>query len=136
ESGIKDPSNRNQLASVLNDLGAFPDDYPRTKTGKISTAKDHLDNVDHALAKVFREHDQHRRLFTYMEHARLVAERTDGKIHPQVNVLHARTGRMSYSNPELHQFLADARTVVFRDDEHSGLVSIDWASIEPVTIAN
>lgn len=136
EAGIKDPSNRNQLAAVLDDLGAFPEDYPRTKTLKISTAKENLETVDHELARTFREHDQHRRLFTYMEHARLVAKYTDGRVHPQVNVLHARTGRMSYSNPELHQFVADARTIFVRDDEHSGLVSIDWASIEPVTIAN
>lgn len=136
EAGIKDPSNRNQLAAVLEAAGALGEDYPTTKTGKVSTAKEHLDAIEHPAAVAFREHDQHRRLFTYLEHARLVAERTDGRIHPQCNVLHARTGRMSYSTPELHQFLADARTVVTRDDEHSGLVSIDWSSIEPVTIAN
>lgn len=136
EFGVKDPSNRNQLAKVLEDAGTLGEDYPRTATGKVSTAKEHLDAVAHAAAVAFREHDQHRRLFTYLEHARLVAERTDGKIHPQVNVLHARTGRMSYSNPELHQFLPDARTVIRRDDGHRGLVSIDWSSIEPVTVAN
>lgn len=136
DAGIKDPSNRNQLAEVLDAAGAFDENYPRTKTGKISTAKENLEGVDHPIAVAFREHDKNRRLFTYLEHARLVAERTDGRIHPQVNVLHARTGRMSYSNPELHQFVADARTVVHRDAEHSGLVSIDWSAIEPVTIAN
>lgn len=136
EFGVKDPSNRNQLAKVLEDAGALGEDYPRTATGKVSTAKEHLDAVTHAAAVAFREHDQNRRLFTYLEHARLVAERTDGKIHPQANVLHARTGRMSYSNPELHQFLPDARTVIRRDDGHGGLVSIDWSSIEPVTVAN
>ena len=136
EFGVKDPSNRNQLAAVLEAADALGEDYPHTKTGKVSTAKEHLDAVQHPSAVAFREHDQHRRLFTYLEHARLVAERTDGRIHPQVNVLHARTGRTSYSNPELHQFIADARTVVTKDDEHSGMVSIDWSSIEPVTIAN
>src|SRR5690606_35455596 len=100
EAGIQDPSNRNQLADVLLNLGAIPDDYPRTATGKLSTAKDSLDKVDHQVAKIFREHDQQRRLFVYLEHARLIAEYTDGRIHPQVNVLHARTGRMSYSSPE------------------------------------
>lgn len=136
EFGVKDPSNRNQLAAVLDAAGALGENYPKTKTGKVSTAKEHLDAVQHDAAVSFREHDQNRRLFTYLEHARLVAERTDGRIHPQVNVLHARTGRASYSNPELHQFLPDARTVIRRDDEHHGLVSIDWSSIEPVTIAN
>jgi DNA polymerase I len=136
EHGVKDPANRNQLAAVLEAADALPEDYPRTATGKVSTAKGILDEVDHPAVVAFREHDLRRRLFTYLEHVRLVAERTDGRVHPQCNVLHARTGRMSYSNPEVHQFIADARTVIERDPEHSGLVSIDWSSIEPVTVAN
>lgn len=136
EIGVKDPSNRPQLATVLEAANALPEDYPRTPTGKISTAKANLDELPHPVVKQFVEYDRLRRLQTYLEHCRLVAARTDGRIHPQVNVLHARTGRMSYSDPELHQFLADARTVIRRDDDHSGLVSIDWSSIEPVTIAN
>jgi DNA polymerase I len=132
EFEIKDPSNRNQLAAALAAAEAFPDDYPLTKTGKYSTAKGILDAVDHPAVRLFREHDEKRRLFTYMEHARLVAEYTDGRIHPEVNIMGARTGRMSYGNPELHQFTGDARTVIAGD----GLVSIDWASIEPVIVAN
>jgi DNA polymerase-1 len=130
--GVADPSNRNQLSAVLAAADAFPPDYPMTKTGKYSTAKGILDAVDHPAVRAFRSHDQKRRLFLYMEHARLVAEYTDGRIHPEVNVMAARTGRMSYGNPELHQFTGDARTVIAGDR----LVSIDWASIEPVVAAN
>src|SRR3546814_5405350 len=83
-----------------------------------STRTDTLFPYTTLFRSAFREHDQLRRLFTYMEHARLVAERTDGRIHPQVNVLHARTGRMSYGTPELHQFVADARTII-RSEEHT-----------------
>lgn len=134
--GVAEPSNRNQLAAALERAGALGEDYPRTATGKVSTAKQNLDSVQHPAARAFRQHDLHRRLFTYLEHARLVAAYTDGKIHPQCNVLHARTGRMSYSTPELHQFVADARTVIARDREDSAMISIDWSSIEPVTVAN
>lgn len=136
EFNIPDPSNRNQLADCLSGAGALPDDYPTTKTGKLSTAKAHLDEITHPAAVAFRSHDQFRRLFTYLEHARLVAEQTDGRIHPECQVMHARTGRMAYRSPELHQFIADARTVITKDAEHSGLVSIDWSSIEPVLAAN
>src|SRR5690606_12431979 len=115
QAGISDPSNRNQLASVLDLHGVFGEDYPRTKTGKISTAKAHLDEIQHPLAITFREYDKLRRLFTYLEHARLVAEYTDGRVHPQVDIMKARTGRMAYGNPELHQFIADARTVFTKD---------------------
>jgi len=134
--GVKEPSNRNQLATALEAADALGEDYPTTATGKVSTAKENLDAIDHPAAVTFRSHDLHRRLFTYLEHARLVAEHTDGRVHPECHVLHARTGRMSYRIPELHQFIADARTVIEKDDEHSGLVSIDWSSIEPVVVAN
>lgn len=136
EHGVADPSNRNQLAAVLEAADAFPPDYPRTKTGKYSTAKGILDAVDHPAVRAFREYDQRRRLFTYMEHARLTAAYTDGRIHPEVNVIGARTGRQSYGNPELHQFVADARTVIRCDEGSAGMVSIDWSAIEPVTAAN
>jgi DNA polymerase-1 len=133
---VTEPSNRNQLATALEAAGALSEDYPRTATGKVSTAKGNLDAIEHPAAVAFRQHDLHRRLFTYLEHVRLVAEHTDGRVHPECHVLHARTGRMSYRIPELHQFISDARTVIEKDGEHSGLVSIDWSSIEPVVVAN
>jgi DNA polymerase-1 len=134
--GVKEPSNRNQLATALDKAGVLGEDYPRTATDKLSTAKEHLEGVQHPAAAAFREHDLRRRLFTYLEHVRLVAAHTDGRVHPECHVLHARTGRMSYRIPEIHQFIADARTVIERDPDHRGLVSIDWSSIEPVTVAN
>jgi DNA polymerase-1 len=133
--GIAEATNRNQLAAALEEAGAFPEDYPRTATGKYSTAKGKLDTIDHPAVIAFRAYDDHRRLFAYLEDARLVAKRTDGRIHPQVNVLKARTGRMSYSNPALQQFTAGARQALLAD-EGDALTSIDWSSIEPVLTAN
>ena len=133
--GVAEATNRNHLAAALEAADAFPEDHPRTKTGKYSTAKGILDAVDHPAVTAFRTHDDHRRLFEYLETARLVAARTDGRIHPQVNILKARTGRMSYSNPALQQFTAGARQALMADDGDS-LTSIDWSSIEPVLTAN
>lgn len=133
--GVKDPSNRNQLAGVLEELDAFPEDHPLTGTGKFSTAKANLESIDHPAVRAFRSFDEHRRLFTYMENARLVAGITGGRIHPQVNILHARTGRTSYSNPALQQFTAPAREALLFDEGDEG-VSIDWSSIEPVLAGN
>lgn len=133
--GVKDPSNRNQLAAVLEETDALPEDYPRTeKTNRPKTDGDNLATLDHPAAQAFTRHDDLRRLFTYLENARLVAGITGGRIHPQVNVLHARTGRMSYSNPALQQFTAPARESLTFDDECG--VSIDWAAIEPCIAAN
>lgn len=133
--GVEDASNRNQLAKALEEADAFAEDYPRTATGKFSTAAKHLQAIDHDAVRAFVSHDDLRRLFTYLENSRLVAEYTDGKIHPQVNVLHARTGRMSYSNPALQQFTTTAREAIMAD-EGDKLVSIDWSQIEPVLAAN
>lgn len=132
---VKDPSNRNQLAAALVAADAFPEDYPRTATGKLSTAGKYLDEIDHPAVHLFTEYDDIRRLFTYMENARLVAERTDGKIHPSVNILHARTGRMSYGSPALQQFTGSARNAILADEGRE-MTSLDWSQIEPVLGAN
>lgn len=133
--GVEDASNRNQLAKALEDAAVFAEDYPRTATGKFSTAAKHLQGINHDAVRAFVAHDDLRRLFTYLENSRLVALNTDGKIHPQVNILHARTGRMSYSNPALQQFTSTAREAILADPGDS-LVSIDWSQIEPVLAAN
>lgn len=133
--GISDPANRNQLAAALEAADAIPEDYPRTATGKVSTAAKNLQAIDHPAVTAFVGYDDHRRLFTYLENSRLVAARTGGCIHPQVNVLHARTGRMSYSNPALQQFTAPARQALLAD-EGDELVSLDWSAIEPCVAAN
>lgn len=133
--GVEDASNRNQLAAALEAAEAVPEDYPRTATGKVSTAAKNLVEIDHPAVRTFVDHDDNRRLFTYLENSRLVAKNTDGRIHPQVNVLHARTGRMSYSNPALQQFTAPARESILFDEGTRG-VSIDWSSIEPVIAGN
>lgn len=133
--GVEDASNRNQLAKALEDSEAFPPGYPCTATGKRSTAATHLKAIDHDAVRAFVAYDDQRRLFTYLENSRLIAAHTDGKIHPQVNVLHARTGRMSYSNPALQQFTKAARKAILADPGDA-MVSIDWSQMEPVLAAN
>lgn len=134
--GVDEATNRNKLAAALEEAGAFGEDYPRTeKTGRPSTQAKHLESLDHPAVTAFKAYDDRRRLFTYLENARLVAERTDGRIHPQVNIHKARTGRSSYDNPALQQFTTSARQVLLAD-EGDALVSIDWASIEPVVAGN
>jgi len=136
EFGVEEASNRNQLAAALEEADAFGEDYPRTaKTGRPSTQAKHLEMLDHPAVTLFKAYDDRRRLFTYLENARLVAERTDGRIHPQVNIHKARTGRSSYDNPALQQFTPSARQILLAD-EGDHMVSIDWASIEPVVAAN
>jgi DNA polymerase I len=129
------PNKATQLVEKLEEIGALPEDHPRTpKTGKPSTIAMHLEHLDHPLAKAFVELKQ----IDKVQHdylAKCVEEAIDGRIHPEVNILGASaTGRMSYSNPCFQQFPENARGIVLADQGDS-LTSIDWRQIQPVLAA-
>jgi DNA polymerase I-like protein with 3'-5' exonuclease and polymerase domains len=125
------PNKAAQLVEKLNEIGALPEDHPRTPTGKLSTAKGHLEELQHPIAGAYYELKEIDHVANdYL--ARCVEEAIDGRIHPQVNVLGATTtGRMSYGNPPFHQFPENARGIVLADEGDS-LTSIDWRQIQPV----
>lgn len=122
------------LMAALEAAGEVPADWPRTATGKLSTAKDHLAVLEHPLADLHRQWSHHKKIIGYLEKVTARSQYT-GRLHPQTGILAASaTGRMSYSEPELQQFPEEARPIVV--DDGQGLSSIDWAQIEPVTLAN
>lgn len=129
------PTNANTLFPILEKLGAVPDDHPRTKTGKLSATADHLQSLDHPLAQAFV---QRKKLVKndedYLAKVMELAS-SAGRIHPDVKLLGATTGRMSMGTPPLQQFPEPARGIVLADagDE---LTSIDWSQIEPTIAAN
>ena len=57
---------------------------------------------------------------------------SDGRVHPKINSLHARTGRMSISHPPLQQLPAgnDAIRRMFLAEEGCKMASIDFAGVE------
>ena len=57
------------------------------------------------------------------------SHRATGFIHPSFNILAARTGRMSVSDPALQQFPASARGIL-ASPFISGLASTDWTAVE------
>jgi DNA polymerase I len=122
------------LMAYLDARGELPTDHPRTpKTGNPRATKDDLDELDHPLATAQRTLAATDKVLGYLEKVSAQAKVT-GRCHPQANVLGASaTGRTSYSLPELQQFPAAARPVII--DDGQGLTSIDWSSIEPVTMA-
>lgn len=139
--GVTEPTNRNQLVEALLEAKVFPEEYPVTaKTGKPSTAKKNLQKLDHPLIQAFYAYDTLNRSFNYLDTSRKIAERTDGRLHPTVQIMKAVTGRMSYANPATHQFTADAREMIMGDELETGryddLTSIDWSQVEPVITAN
>lgn len=121
------------LVKYLNDRGELPAPWPRTPTGNLRATKDDLDALDHPAAIAQRMLAETDKIMGYLEKVYRQAEVT-GRCHPQVGVLGASaTGRMSYSMPELQQFPKAARAII--TDDGQGLTSIDWAQIEPVTMA-
>jgi len=122
-----------RLIAYLDSIGELPSDWPRTATGKLRARKDDLDSLAHPLAAAQRTLADIDKVTGYIEKVAAQAEVT-GRCHPQVGILGAsQTGRMAYGSPELHQFSAAARPIITDDGE--GLTSVDWAQIEPVTMA-
>lgn len=135
ESGIR-PGNGGDLVTTLDGIGALPQGWPRTdKTQKLSAAKEHLALLDHPLAEAHRVVAHGTKILGYLE--KTVARSTiTGRLHPQINILGAsQTGRMSMSEPELHQFPDEARGIIIEDTPGSGISSVDWSSIEPAILA-
>lgn len=134
EFGVESPTNGNELITALEKDDAIPKGYPITgKTKKPSTAAADLKKLTHPAATLYHSYAEKNKLFSYYEKARILADRTDGRLHPVVGVCAAVTGRMSYANPALQQFLPAAREAVLGD---SNLTSLDFSQIEPVLAAN
>lgn len=152
--GVK-PGDTGSMAGWLDERGLLPEGYPRTpKTGKPSGAKDNLATLNHPVVTMFNAHKE--MVHVDRDYLSKVMTNADdnGRIHPGTNILGAATGRQSISgDAALHQFPGDARGIILADNwqdvqrthepkepcnckNPKGLVSIDWAQIEPVLAAN
>lgn len=121
------------MLEYLEARGELPDHWPRTANGSLSATKAQMATFDHPLVIAQRNLAETDKIMGYLEKVYHQAEVT-GRCHPQVGTLGASaTGRMAYSLPELQQFPAEARPII--TDDGQGLSSIDWAQIEPVTMA-
>jgi DNA polymerase I len=138
-SGVR-PGNAGDLVRVLEACGLLPEGHPRTaKTGRPSTTAKSLEALSAPLARAFVEHKRIEKIGSdYLQKVVDLSGRDDlgdDRIFPEVNILGATTGRMSYGAPPLQQFIGGARGIII-PDRGDAFTSIDWAQIEPVTIAN
>lgn len=130
------PGNNGDLIRYLEQHDAIPESYPRTaKTKRPSTVADHLETLDHPIARQYVNHKQISKVANdYL--AKVVNQSgEDNRIYPALNVLAAVTGRASMSGTPIHQFPEDARGIVLCD-EGDPFTSVDWSQIEPVLAAN
>lgn len=128
-------TNANTLFTVLEREGAVPSDHPRTATGKLQATAAVLEAMTHPLARDFV--GRKKLVKVDEDYLNKVVEMASGagRIHPEVKLLAAVTGRASYGSPPLHQFPKPARGIVLAD-EGDALTSIDFSQIEPLVIAN
>lgn len=131
------PGRGDLLIEHLHTQGELPGDWPRTPTGKLKADKkalERLSSMGHPLTQAHRIVADHHKISGYLD--KVLENSTDtGRLHPQIAILGAAaSGRMSVSGVELHQFPGIARPVLLADHD-PGFSSVDWSSIEPVTMA-
>lgn len=132
-----EPGRGDKLIEHLDNLGQIPDDWPKTPTGKLSADKKaikRLTSLGHPLADAHRKVADTTKIINYLTKVN-ESVRYTGRLHPYIGVLSASaTGRMAISGVELHQFPGDARGILISDTAE-GWSSVDWSTIEPVTMA-
>lgn len=131
--------NANHLVSFLDQIGALPPGYRRTDTGKLGTAADDLQALNHPLATMWAGKvgldgkvitpgiTQLEKLDGYLQKC-VDMSSVDGRIHPATDVLKAAHGRDAMADPPLHQFPELARPIVAFDEDGT---STDWSQQEP-----
>ena len=121
------------VMDALDALGSLPANYPRLLNGRPTAAAGHRMHLSHPILEALDVRSRALRFVKdYAEKLLPLAER-DGRIHPQVAVATAVTGRMSMKDPPLQQYPAGVRRMLRFD---TMAVSMDWSSIEPVLFAN
>lgn len=103
----------------------------RTKSGKFAADEEVLKSVDHPLADMVLEHRHLTKIAnTYLKNFIDLSD-SRGYLHPSLNLLGARTGRMSVSRPSLQNLerTSDVRNS-FIPSEDRTLLLIDYDQIE------
>jgi DNA polymerase-1 len=118
---------------VLDELGALGPRWPRVQSGAPSADKRYLERISHPIAGALKLRSQADRFASDYADKLVTLAGHDGRIHPQVGVLAAVSGRMSVNDPPLQQFPPSVRRMMRFDEPQT---SLDWSSIEPVFIAN
>lgn len=116
----------------LDRLGLVGSRYPRLMNGRPSASKTALARINHPIVEALVTRSQ-AHAFDDRYLSAVEGLTFSGRVHPQVAIHLARTGRMSYSGPPIQQFPPGVRRMLRFDRP---VTSMDWSSIEPVIIAN
>lgn len=128
------PSETQKVVTKLVDLGV--DLSKTTEKGQLALDKDVLEGIEHPLAKAVLEHRKKTKIAsTYFKN--FLEMHDNSVLHPSINTLGARTGRMTCRAPALQTL---PRGSVVRDAfiprPGSGWVSVDFDAIEMRLLAH
>lgn len=128
---------KQQTVRWLDEHDHLPPDWPRLQSGAPSCRAGWIERVEHPLGQLLRTRSKALRFIEDYSDKVIGSAQPDEhgtlRIHPQINVLAAVTGRMSFGNPPLQQYPASVRRM-FRSQVP--ITSLDWRQIEPVFLAN
>jgi len=99
--GIENPNSNAQVRDAL--LRAGADLTVTTPSGELSVSKDALEGIDHPAVAMVQAYAQVGKFRSSYVDAMLDSRDENGRIHPAIRSLKARTARMSVSDPPLHQ---------------------------------
>lgn len=128
------PSENQKVALKLVELGV--DLSKTTATGDWAMGRDVLEGIEHPLAQAVLEHRKKTKIAsTYF--GNFIKMHDNGVLHPSINTLGARTGRMSVTNPAL-QTLPRGRIVrdAFVPRSGNTWASFDFDNIEMKLLAH
>lgn len=128
--GVRNPNANKQIAQALQLTESWePDEWTATGVPKLDSAI--LKGID---SEISRRILRYRRLTkwssAYLENFLREAD-AEGRIHPSINTLQARTGRMSYSNPSF-QNIPRSRAIhrAIIPSEGNVIYTVDYDSME------
>lgn len=120
------------VMAELDRRGLLPASHKRLANGQPSADKRYLSRIQHPVLDALEARSQAGRFLSDYG-TKMEGLAHQGRIHPQVQVAVATTGRMSVGDPPIQQYPAKVRRML-RFDVPS--TSLDWSSIEPVFFAN
>lgn len=133
EQGLKNPLSNPQVAAALRDQDWTPEEF--TPTGKPALNKNVLAGLEDRYPDIVPALTRYRRISkwgsTYLRAFIEDADR-DGRLHPSVNTLRARTGRMSITDPALQTLPRgpEIRNCVLPNGDNDALYAIDYDAQE------
>jgi DNA polymerase-1 len=140
--GVRPSQNASVAEALIRDGVALD---RATESGALQMDKSVLGDIDHPLAQTVLKHRQYTKLAnTYLKNFLEMTNDEDPRLHPRINTVGARTGRMSMDTPNLQNLVRSSSenpegTVVRNciiPSADSTLLMIDFSQIELRVLAH